>query len=131
MRRRVAGDLVRLSTSTQTLERLVDEELTHDHVTVDRVLVGRVVDAFPEIRVEGDVTIVPVVKEEIVIQRQLFLVEEVHMRRVRITERHRETVKLRKQVADVARIAPGSTGSVPKSPPSKPTPQPKIIQEHS
>ena len=107
-RRRVAGDLVRLSTSTRVLEHQVDEELTHEQVTVERVAVGRVVDAAPDIRVEGDVTIVPVVIEEIVVQRRLVLTEEVHMRRVRVAGRHRETVSLREQVATVTRVGAGA-----------------------
>lgn len=107
-RRRIAGDLVRLSIKTQTQEHLVDEELTHEQVIVEHVAVGRTVDSVPEIRVEGDVTIVPVVTEEIVVQRRLVLTEEIHMRRVRVTGRHRETVSLREQVAAVTRIGAGA-----------------------
>ena len=105
--RRIVGDLVRLSTSTRMREHQVDEELTHEQVIVERVTVGRAVDAVPEIRVEGDVTIVPVVTEEIVVQRRLVLTEEVHMRRVRVPGRHRETMSLREQVATVTRIGAG------------------------
>ena len=107
-RQRIAGDLVRVETSTQNREHLVDEELTHEQVIVERVAINRVVDAVPEVRVEGDVTIMPVVTEEIIIQRRLVLTEEVHMRRVRVTERHTETVNLREQVATVTVIAPGA-----------------------
>ena len=119
-KRRVAGDLVRLSTSTRTLERVVDEELTHEHLIVERVSIGRVVDAVPEVRVEGDVTIMPVVEEEIVVQRRLILTEEVHLRRVRVSGRHRETVAVREHVAAVTRIGAGSAGahataSIPRS----------------
>ena len=62
-RHRVAGDLVRLSITTKTREHLVDEELNHEHVVVERVAIGRVVDAVPEVRVEVNVTIMPVVEE--------------------------------------------------------------------
>ena len=87
---------------------LVDEELRHEQVVVDRVAVGKVVDVPPDIRVEGDLTIVPVMKEEIVVQRRLILTEEIHLLRVRVAGRHRETVSLRKQVAEVTRIGAGS-----------------------
>ena len=114
-RRRVAGDLVRVSTTTRMRDHLVDETLTHEQVVVERVVVGRAVDAIPEIRVEGDVTIVPVVREEIVLQRRLILTEEVRIRRVQVTGRHRETVSLREQVADVTRISAGSPAGTENS----------------
>lgn len=106
-RRKVTGDVVRLATSTRVKEHLVDEALMHEQVIVERFAVGKVVDVVPDIRVEGDLTIVPVVREEVVIERRLVLIEEVHMRRVQVSGRHRETVALREQVAEVIRIRPG------------------------
>ncbi len=107
-RRRVAGDLVRLSTSTRMRKHQVDEELTHEQVMVQRVAVGRAVAAAPDTRIEGDVTIMPVVIEEIVVQRRLALTEQVHMQRVRVAGRHRETVSPREQVATVTRVGAGA-----------------------
>lgn len=107
-RRDIAGDTVRVSVTTHENERLVDEELTHERVAIERVAVGRVVDHVPPIRKDGDLTIIPVVEEEavVVIERRLVLREEIHMRRVRVTERHRETVTLRRQDADISRTPP-------------------------
>ena len=127
-RRRIAGDLVRLSTSTRMREHQVDEGLTHEQVIIERIAVARAVDAVPEIRVEGDVTIVPVVTEEIVVQRRLVLIEEVHMRRVRVTGRHRETVSVREQVATVTRIGADDTDAgIPEAQATKPFTQ----EQHS
>ena len=106
-RRRVTGDTVRISTATHEREQLVDEELTHHRVEIERVAIGRVVDAVPPVREEGDVTIVPIVEEVVFVERRLVLKEEVHMRRVRVTARHTETVTLREQEAVITRNAPG------------------------
>jgi uncharacterized protein (TIGR02271 family) len=73
---------------------------------VERVAVGRTLEAAPDISVEGDVTIIPAVREELVAERRLVLAEEVRMRRIRTTERHRETVDLLEQVAEDTRLGP-------------------------
>jgi stress response protein YsnF len=50
--------------------------------------IGRPVDAMPPVRQEGDTTIMSVVEETIVVERHLFLKEEVQIRRLRVSERH-------------------------------------------
>ena len=87
-------------------EHAVDELLTHERVEIERVPIGRQVDAVPAERQEGDTTIIPVVEEVVVVHRQLVLKEEIRMRRVRITEHHREIVTLREQEATVERDEP-------------------------
>ena len=57
----------------------------------------------PEVRQEGDTTIIPIVEEILVVERRLVLKEEVHIRRVRTTEHHKEAVMLRYQEAVVTR----------------------------
>ena len=70
----------------------------------------------PAIRQEGDVTIVPVVEEIVVVERRLMLKEELHVRRVRSTHRHEETVTLRYQEAEVVRRPlDGATGNDTKA----------------
>lgn len=102
-RRRVVRETVRVRTWTTEHEQRIDETLTDERVEVLRVSVGRVVDAVPEVRQEGDVTILPVVVEEIVVQRRLVLKEEVHLRRTRVPRAHQETIILRHQDAIVTR----------------------------
>jgi stress response protein YsnF len=102
-RRQVAGDRVRVSTITREEERLVDEQLTHERIEVERVPIGRPVDAVPPVREEGDTTIMSVVEEIVVVERRLILKEEVRIRRVRMTEHHRETMLVRKQDAVITR----------------------------
>ena len=97
---------VRISTVTTEREEHVDEELTGERVEVEHVPVGRIVDAIPPVRTEGDTTIIPVVEEVLVVERRLMLREEVHMRRIRTVSRHQETVVLRQQHAVETREEP-------------------------
>ncbi len=106
-RRTVSGATVRVSTTTSLREQLVEETLTRESAEIERVAVGRVVERTPDIRHEGDVTIIPVMEEVLVLERRLVLKEEVRIRRVRTTETHRETVQLREQAALVSRIPAG------------------------
>ena len=86
-----------------TRDELVSQDLAHTNVEITTVPIGRPVDAIPAVREEGDVTIFPVMEEVLVIERRLMLKEEVHIRKVRTTERHQETVTLRYQEAVVSR----------------------------
>jgi len=94
---------VRISTRTYHRDALVDENLAREHVEIEKVPVGVRIYTVPEVRQEGDTTIVPVVEEVLVVERQLMLKEEVRIRRVRTTERHQEKVTLRHQEAVVTR----------------------------
>ena len=94
---------VSVSTRTLTRNELVSQDLTHTHVEVTTVPIGRAVDAIPAVREEGDVTIFPVMEEVLVLERRLMLKEEIHVRKVRTVERHQETVTLRYQEAVVSR----------------------------
>lgn len=100
---------VRVATQTHEREALIDENLARERVEIETVPKGSRIDAVPEVRQEGDTTIIPVVEEVLAIERRLILKEEIHIRRVRTTDRHKETVKLRYQEAVVTRY-PGETG---------------------
>jgi stress response protein YsnF len=105
-RRQTAGDTLQVSTVTREHARFVDEMLNHERVEIERVPIGRPVDAIPPVRQEGDTTIMSVVDETIVIERRLILKEEVRIRHLRVSERHQETVVLRKQEAVITRVEP-------------------------
>ena len=112
-RRRVETAVVRVATVTQTRGQVVDEPLVRERIEIEHVPVGRFVESAPPVREDGDVTIVPVMEEVMVVERRLFLKEEVHVRRVRITERHTETVHLREQEAVVTRTPVGPRSAPP------------------
>lgn len=110
--RRSVERRVQVHVRTVTREHPVDEILTHERVEVERVAIGLPVDAIPPDREEGDTTVIPVVEEVVVVHRQLVLREEIRVRRLRVTEHHRETVSLRVQEAVVERSIPGPGGGV-------------------
>ena len=74
-----------------------------ESVEVTRVPVNREIDTAPSIRTEGDVTIIPVVEEVIVVEKRLVLKEEIHLRRTVTREDVAVPVKLRKQRAIIER----------------------------
>ena len=82
----------------------IEIPVTNEQVNVDRVEINQYVDAAPPaIRQEGDKTIIPIVKEVLVVEKKLLLVEEVHISRkqVKTTTTHQE--KLRKEEIIVSR----------------------------
>lgn len=101
----VAGDIVGVSITTEVVEEIAEVELDRYRVEVTRVPVGRVVEEAPLARAEGDITIVPVIEERLVVVKQLFLKEELHIRHVIEREVKRESVTLRRQRATVERHA--------------------------
>ena len=113
-RRQIEKGVVRIATRTRTVEKLVEEPLARQRAEIRHVPLGRVVDRVPEIRQEGDTTIIPVVEEIVVVERRLFLKEEVHVRRVRTTGVHAEKVLLRQQDVVVTRTPAGD--AVPPKP---------------
>lgn len=103
--KRVRRTLVRASRTTSNRSEAVEVDLKQEQVVIERVPIGRIVDAVPPVRQDGDVTIMPVVEEELVVVRRLVLKEEVHIRRVQTTVSHVETVTLRQQHVSVTRTA--------------------------
>ena len=61
--------------------------------------------------INGDLTIVPVVEEVLVVEKRLVLKEELHIRRTSQTELVEVPVTLRKQRAVVERQAPHTSPS--------------------
>ena len=115
-RRKVETAVIRVATVTRTRDQVVAEPLTHERIEVEHVPVGRFVESAPPVREDGDVTIMPVMEEVIVTERRLFLKEEVHIRRIRTTGQHTETVRLREQQAVVTRTPVGPRSASPTEP---------------
>lgn len=106
---KVESGSVRVSTRTETIDHRVPVDLTSVEVQVDRVPVDRKVDAAPEIVTEGDLTIIPVVEERIVVTRELYLREEIHVRRIAQTQHVDVKATTRRQTAHIDRVPADST----------------------
>jgi stress response protein YsnF len=102
-RETVTSGRVRVTTAVEWHDETVAAELSTEKVEVTTVPVGRVVVEPPRVRVEGDVTIVPVVEEQLVVERRLVLREEIHLRRVTETTPVELPVTLRRQRAEIER----------------------------
>jgi uncharacterized protein (TIGR02271 family) len=105
-RRTVETGRVRIHRATREVVQSVDEELFHDQHEIESVAIGTFVDERPLIRETDDEIIIPIVEEVIVVERRLRLKEELHIRKKRVSERHREDVVLRVQEAHVSRLPP-------------------------
>jgi stress response protein YsnF len=105
-KREVVTGRVRVQTVTDTVEELAHADVRRETVEVTRVPIDRMVETAPEIRTEGDVTILPVVEEVLVIEKRLVLKEELHIRRRVTTVTAEVPVTLRKQRVEVERIDP-------------------------
>jgi stress response protein YsnF len=96
-KRLVTTGKVRVHTTVDVSDELVTQDLTADEVWVSRVPIDRYVDAVPQVRTEGNLTIVPVLEEVLVVQTKLLLKEEIHIQRSVTRESVTETVPIRKQ----------------------------------
>ena len=103
-KRQVASGRVIVKTTVDTEERILKEMLSLETVEVERIPVNRVVDTVPQIRTDGDVTIIPVFEERLVVEKQLVLVEEVRIRRTASVENVEVPITLRKERAAVERL---------------------------
>jgi stress response protein YsnF len=130
VKRRAVNRDVRVRIHTISHDQLVDEALTHEKIEIERIAINRPVDAAPPVREEGDLTIISVVEEVLVVERRLVLKEEVHLRRVRMNTRHRESVPLRDEQVVVERPEPGASLSALPSD-LAPTPKPQTPRTKS
>lgn len=102
-KRKVETGRVRVRKVVREHEEDVEERLLHEEVDVQRVPVDRILDGPVQPHYEGDVLVIPVVEERVVLQKRLVLVEEVHVRRRSVERPHSERVTLRSEEALVER----------------------------
>lgn len=105
-KRRVERGRVRVRKGVETREEEVAVPLIREEVEVERVPIGRPVDVAPGPRQEGDVWIVPILEEVLVVEKRLVLKEELRITRRRVEETARERVTLRTETAEVERVGP-------------------------
>lgn len=120
-KRLVEGERVRVRLVTDEIAELARVSLRSERIEVDRVSIGRVVATAPPVREEDGVTIIPVLEEVIVVEKRLVLKEELRVRRVVDIREEEQRVALRRQRAEVERLAPptaesGQSGATPSNP---------------
>ena len=90
-------------------KRVTEEETTlnipliHERFTIEHVPVNQIVATPPAVRQEGDTTIIPVLREVLVVEKRYELVEEVHVTKKKTVVPHVQEITLRKEVVEVER----------------------------
>ena len=107
---RVVAETVRLHKRVHENEEVLDIPVQTESLELERVPVGRWIDAPAEVRHEGDTAVYPVVEEVLVVEKRLRLVEEVRVTRRRTTRRVQERVGLRREEVVVERDAAAPSG---------------------
>jgi uncharacterized protein (TIGR02271 family) len=97
------GRGVRVHKTVQEHQEQVDVELMSDTLDVERVPIGQFVDAaaLPVTRQEGDVMIVPVFEEVLVVEKRMRLVEEVRISRRQQARTANQNVVLRSEQVSI------------------------------
>ena len=92
---------VRIHTRVEEVPYEETVEVREDVISIERVPVGIELDSPPEPRQEGDVTILPVIEEVIVVSKRYRVVEEIRIARHR--EIHEEIVgtTIKQQQVDI------------------------------
>jgi len=98
---------VRVSTPTDTIEEVVRQELHGTRADVERVPIDRTLDLGetpPGPRIEGDVTIIPIFEEVVIVEKRLVLKEELRIVRRTTSETIEVPVELRRQRAVIEHL---------------------------
>ena len=117
---------VRVTKRVHEREELVDVPIMREEVDIDRVPIGRLLDGPVSMRQEGDILIIPVVEEVLVVEKRLRLKEELHVRKRQQESQTSERIRLRQEEAVIERIpsdpGAGSAGNESTEPGSIPKP---------
>jgi len=100
-KRDVVTGKIQVRTIVESFDKIARATLEGEQIEVTRVPIGKELQMVPEQRTEGDVLIIPVVEEMLVVEKRLVLKEELHIRRLRTREDVEVPVTLRKQRAVV------------------------------
>ena len=98
-------------------DEAVETLLKRRDLVVERVAVGTRIDVIPPSRVEDGVLIVPIVEEVAVVEKRLFLKEELRIRVNETTHVDTQTVRLRREHAEVALDGAATEVTNPRSMP--------------
>lgn len=105
-RARVLTGGVRVHKTIEERTETVSEPVLQEQVNVERVAVNKYIDAAPPVRYEGDVMIVPLVEEVLVVEKRLVLREEIRITKISEQVQKQEQIVLRSERATLERIQP-------------------------
>lgn len=107
--RQVQSGGVRVHKFVNERTETVEQPTMRDQVDVERVAIGRVVDAqaMPHARQEGDTLIIPILEEMLVVEKRIVLKEEVRITKRRTEEVEQVQVVLREEQVQIEQIQDG------------------------
>ena len=129
-KRQVESGRLRVRISVEEREERVPVELAHDEVEIQRIPRNLPLSELPGVRLEGNVTIIPVVEEVVVVEKRLVLVEEIHVRRKTARTTQEIPVTVRSESAAIegdGESQSASGAAAPAQPQPDPTPAPRVI----
>ena len=108
----IQTDAVRVITSVEEREVVVEDVLAREALSVQRYPMERQVDAAPPPREDGKTTIISIVEERAILVKQLFVIEEVHVTREQTQEPVAIPITMRSTRASIERpIGNQATGN--------------------
>lgn len=94
---------VRINKTISEEEHTITMPLLQEELQVQRIPINQYVSEAPVVRQEGNTTIFPVVKEVLVVEKRLVLVEEIHVIRELVQETHEESHIVRSDEVSIER----------------------------
>ena len=94
---------VRINKSVAEREEIVDEPLVREDFEIERLPVGKVIDKPMEVEYEGDTMLLPVMEEELVVEKRLILKEIIRVTRHKEKIHQPQRVTLRSEEVKVER----------------------------
>ena len=99
----VETDALRIVTHVEERGETVNDIVQRETFKVERIVMDQAVDVGPPPREEGSTTIISLIEERLVIEKRLFVVEEIHITRQQTQDRVTIPVTLRTTRATIER----------------------------
>jgi uncharacterized protein (TIGR02271 family) len=94
---------VRISKKVLEENKRVEVSSFSEEIDVEHVEMNKYIDKTPEIRYEGDKMIIPVVKEVVVIEKRLLLVEELHVNKRKVETKVQQEIPIKREEVHIER----------------------------
>lgn len=110
-RRKVLTGGVRVHKTVSERTETIDEPTLREELEIQRVAVNRFVTEPPAVRYDGDVMIVPLLEEVLVVEKKLVLREEIRVTTRRETLRKPQQFVVRREEATLEQIKPDANSN--------------------
>lgn len=115
-RQKVVTGGVRVHKTVQERTETVDQPIFQENIEVQRVPINQFVEEPPQVRYEGDVMVIPLLEETLVVEKRLVLREEIRIVKRSKTVNQPQQVVVRREEATLERIQPEVGNQVGNTP---------------